>query len=169
MSTTRRKWANGILAILGALFLLVAPFYAFRSYERASLIEYQGKILDASLRRSGGRSFRLGLAIKLRVLYDKGAHLETHEINSSWDRQRLRAIQKDLEAAKGETVWIRFLSDDRTVAEVTHLNGEVIMPIEYVRAASQSTAVGMALAGVLFLALSVFNWMLVVRKRAIHD
>ena len=165
MSKTQHSWAFGITIVIGTLFLLVAPFYAFRSYERSSLIQYQGTIVDASVDRGLYRSTRLGLSVDVKILYD-GSHLETHEINTSLNRAKLRAILEHLKEAKGETVRVRFLSDDRTLAEIVKLDGEVILPLSQVKEAGQFTAIGMGTAGFFLLGGSLIGLVLSERKRA---
>ena len=150
---------------MGELFLLVAPFYALRSYERSSLIQYQATVVDASAHKGGRRSYGLGFSVDLKVLYD-GSYLETHSIKSSLHRAKLRAILEQLKEAKGETVRVRFLSDDRTLAEVVKLNGEIVLPLSQVKESSQFTAIGMGLSGVIFLGGSLIGLALSHRKRA---
>jgi len=168
VTDARRTWGIGFLIVLGTLLLLVASSYLLRSYERSSLIQYQGTIVDASVNSGGRRALGLDFSVDLKVLYD-GSHLETHSIKSSLNRSKLRAILEQLKEAKGETVRVRFLSDDRTLAEVVKLDGEVVLPLSHVKEASQFTAIAMGLFGFLFLGIPLFDLIKRNRKRTSDD
>lgn len=152
--------------LFGILFLFASLGYAFTSVEPSKFITYKGKLLSAEqvapTKRRRYRLIRRKSRIEVGILYDD-SHFEVHIIHSSLNLKKLEDIRNRLDAAKGEPVIVSFQPNDRTVAEIRTLTGEVLMPVSQLKESNRFTATMLAISGAFFLAVGVFSNLLRTR------